>query len=65
MNAETLKNRIEYGKATGLKTIDLWGAEWWYWRKVKRDDPSIWEAAKQSIHETQRKDAYRDGGYIE
>lgn len=49
MNAERLRDRIEYGKATGMKEIYLWGAEWWYWRKVKANDPSIWNAAAQEI----------------
>lgn len=63
MDAERLKDRIQYGKDTGLKTIDLWGAEWWYWRKIHRNDPSLWETAKQSIQDTQRSEAYRDGSY--
>lgn len=50
MNAERLKHRFEYGRATGMKEIYLWGAEWWYWRKVGLHDPSVWDAAKESIH---------------
>jgi hypothetical protein len=49
MNPEILKNRIEYGRATGMKTMDLWGAEWWYWRKVKHNDPGLWNTAKAEI----------------
>jgi hypothetical protein len=49
MNAERLKSRIEYGRATGIKEIYLWGAEWWYWRKVHADDPSMWDVAKEEI----------------
>lgn len=49
MNPERLKNRIEYGRATGMKQIDLWGAEWWYWRKVHFKDPSLWDIAKSEI----------------
>lgn len=51
MDAERLRTRFEYGRATGFKTIDLWGAEWWYYRKVKGDD-SLWQAAKQEIQKT-------------
>lgn len=65
MNPERLKKRIEYGQATGLKTIDLWGAEWWYWRKEKRNDPSLWQVVKEAISENQRNNAYRDGQYIQ
>lgn len=49
MNAQRLKARISYGEATGMKTIDLWGAEWWYWLKVKQHDPSVWNVVKQSV----------------
>lgn len=49
MGPERLKDRIEYGKATGMKTIDLWGAEWFYWVKVKQNDPRIWNIVKQAV----------------
>ncbi|MCA9332747.1 beta-galactosidase [Candidatus Saccharibacteria bacterium] len=52
MNAERLHDRFEYGRATGMKKVDLWGAEWWYWRKVKRNDPSLWQAAKEEVEKT-------------
>jgi hypothetical protein len=45
MNAERLKDRFEYGKATGMRTIYAWGAEWWYYRKVKLGDDSLWKVA--------------------
>lgn len=49
MNADRLKERLEYAQETGIKTIDLWGAEWWYWRMTAANDPSLWQTAKQSI----------------
>lgn len=48
MDADRLAERIEYAKGTGFKDIDLWGAEWWYWRKVKFDDPSLWDTIKNA-----------------
>lgn len=51
MNATILKNRIAYGEATGMKTIDLWGVEWWYWQKVKFNNPSDWNVAKQAFEQ--------------
>jgi hypothetical protein len=51
MNAQRLKDRFEYGKATGMKQIDLWGAEWWYWRKAKANDPSLWNVAKEEFNQ--------------
>ncbi len=46
LNAKRLKDRFEYGRATGMRTIDLWGVEWWYARKIKNNDPSLWDVAK-------------------
>lgn len=49
MNAKRLKDRISYGEATGMRTIDLWGAEWWYWVKTKQNDPSVWNVVKDAV----------------
>jgi hypothetical protein len=53
MNPQRLKDRIAYGEGTGMRTIDLWGAEWWYWMKVKHHDSGTWNVVKQAIAETQ------------
>ncbi len=53
LNADRLEERFRYGKATGMRTIDLWGAEMWYWRKVALGDSSLWDAAKRGIKENQ------------
>lgn len=52
MNAKRLKERFEYGRETGLRTMDTWGVEWWYWRKVKANDPSLWNVAKEEVAKT-------------
>lgn len=44
-----LEDRIAYGYNTGMKTIDLWGVEWWYHMKTKRNAPEIWETAKTEL----------------
>lgn len=49
MDAERLRERIKYGEATGFRDIYLWGGEWWYWRKVKFDDPSLWNVIKETL----------------
>lgn len=49
MNADMLKKRIKYGEDTGMRTIDLWGAEWWYWMKTKQSDPTDWNVVKQAV----------------
>lgn len=48
-NAQRFKDRVEYGKATGMKQIDLWGAEYWYYRMEVLHDPSLWNVAKQEF----------------
>jgi hypothetical protein len=49
LDAKRLRNRFEYGKATGMKEMYLWGAEWWYWRKVKHNDSAVWDTAREEI----------------
>lgn len=47
MTAQRLRQHVEYAKDTGIRKVDLWGGEWWYWRKVKWDDPQLWETARE------------------
>lgn len=49
LNDKRLKDRIRYGEASGMKQMDLWGVEWWYWRKVKAGDDSLWKTAQNEI----------------
>ncbi len=49
MNPQRLKARIAYGEATGMRTIDLWGAEWWYWMKVEQNNPDVWNVVKDAV----------------
>jgi len=49
MNADMFAERIDFAKNTGMRTVDLWGAEWWYWRMEKAHDPSLWSAAKEAF----------------
>ncbi|HEX5448034.1 MAG TPA: hypothetical protein VFW90_02420 [Candidatus Saccharimonadales bacterium] len=49
LNPERLRSRIQYAEDTGMRTIDLWGAEWWYYMKVKKHDPGVWNVVKQAV----------------
>ena len=49
LNPERLERRIEYGYNTGMKTMDLWGVEWWYHMKTKRGAPELWDTAKVEL----------------
>jgi len=53
LDAQRLKDRFQYGRATGMRQIDLWGAEYWYYRKVNLHDPSLWNVAQQEFQPKQ------------
>ncbi len=46
MSLRQLKENIAQAQATNLGTIDLWGAEWWYWLKNKKKSSEIWDFVK-------------------
>ena len=50
-NAERFKDRVEFGKATGMREVYLWSGEYWYFRMVKQNDPSLWNVAKEAFRE--------------
>ena len=47
MNPERFRAVIEYAENTGIEYMDLWGGEWWYWRKTVRNDNRMWQAAAE------------------
>lgn len=47
MNAQKLRENIEFAKKTGFEEIYPWGVEWWYWLKVKKNYPDVWDEAKK------------------
>lgn len=49
LDAKRLRDRFQYGKATGMREIDMWGGEYWYYRMVKLHDPSLWNVAQQEF----------------
>ena len=50
IDATRLDDTFQFGIDTGLREIYLWGAEYWYYRKVKLGDPSLWDVAKEKFH---------------
>jgi hypothetical protein len=48
MSPSIIKRNIQLAKRVNAPPIDLWGAEWWYWRHKQGDD-SIWHAVRKSI----------------
>jgi Beta-galactosidase len=53
MTAAKLQQNVDYANTTGMHTVYLWGGEWWYWRKVKFQDPSLWNAARNVVTQAQ------------
>ena len=53
-NPDILHHRIGYAKATGMRTFDIWGVEWWYWRKTVKNDPGLWNAGKVEIEKVKQ-----------
>jgi len=40
---------VRFAEGTGMREVYLWGAEYWYYRKVKLHDPSLWNVAKEEF----------------
>lgn len=49
MNLEQFRENIAYARKVGFSEVYLWGAEWWYWMKVKQGNDAFWEEAKKII----------------
>ena len=48
INATMFADRVKFAKNTGMKSVDLWGAEWWYWR-LQHGDSGVWNEAKKAF----------------
>jgi endo-1,4-beta-mannosidase len=46
MDAERLKNNLDFASRTGFGEAYLWGVEYWYWLKEMKGDNSLWEVGK-------------------
>jgi hypothetical protein len=47
MDYKQFNKNVEFAKNTGFNTFYFWGAEWWYFMKVKHNDSEVWDAAKK------------------
>ena len=46
MNLEKFEDILAYAEGTHYEKQYLWGAEWWYWLKL-RDHPEMWKRGQQ------------------
>ena len=53
LDASRLVGRFNYAKATGIRTVYFWGAEYWYYRLTIEHDSSVWNAAKLEFNSIQ------------
>ena len=49
MDLAQISTNVRFARKIGAQDIDLWGGEWWYWRKTIHNDPSVWEAVKAEL----------------
>jgi len=49
MSPDKLKACVEFAKKSGITYMDLWGGEWWYWRKTKHKDIALWSTVKNEV----------------
>lgn len=50
MDVEQMEENVLFARKIGKEDIYTWGGEWWYWRKTTLNDPSIWEKARELLH---------------
>lgn len=53
MSPQKLKDIVAYAQKTDFPEAYLWGAEWWYWLKTKKDNSDMWDTAKNLIDSSQ------------
>lgn len=46
MDERKLLENIDYARRLGMPEIYLWGVEWWYWLKIEKNYPAVWDTAK-------------------
>ena len=49
IDAKRLQERFTFAKDTGMRSVDMWGAEYWYYRQEVLKDPSLWQIATQEF----------------
>jgi hypothetical protein len=49
MNADKLRDNVEFAKKTGMSEIYVWGVEWWYYMKTVQNNSTVWETAKMLV----------------
>lgn len=48
LSPEKMRDYMNYARRTGIDEIYAWGAEWWWWLKLK-GYPQLWEVAREEF----------------
>ncbi|QQS19486.1 beta-galactosidase [Candidatus Saccharibacteria bacterium] len=48
-DADRFIGTLKFAKQTGIRRIDLWGAEYWYYRWKVLGDDSVWREAREAF----------------
>lgn len=56
MDPEKFQNIIVYAQKTNFSECYIWGAEWWYWLKEKKQNEQMWDAAKKLFSQENKTD---------
>jgi hypothetical protein len=54
LNASSLQQRFVFAKATGMRTVYFWGAEYWYYRWKVEGDKSVWNVAVKEFQQADK-----------
>jgi hypothetical protein len=47
MDHDRLLSHVDFVKKTGFNSAYLWGVEWWYWLANEKDEPEMWNTARE------------------
>ena len=50
MGEKQIKQNVSFARKIGKPDIYTWGGEWWYWRKTKLNDPTLWETVRSELN---------------
>jgi hypothetical protein len=49
MDLKQIRKNFDFGRKIGAPEIYTWGGEWWYWRKMSLNDPTVWETVREEM----------------
>lgn len=47
MNPDLFWKNVDFARRTQFEQAYLWGVEWWYWLKIHKNQPVMWDIARQ------------------